>query len=95
MRTGSIKFYNAVKGFGFITDREGRDLFFHVTKMRGYAPGIQASFNDGEVIEFEEIEGSKGPEAIDVKKLSGEKYRLLVDMEMIDDEFKKQWVGIN
>jgi len=81
MQTGNIKFYNAPKGFGFITTSEGRDLFFHVTKIAGYQPGMQVSFNDGDAVTFEEVEGKKGPEAIDVAKASGGAH---ADMEMVD-----------
>lgn len=64
MSTGTVKFYDEVKGFGFITpDEGGNDLFVHVT---GLQPG--ASLQDGDKVEFEVGEGRKGPCAVQVKK---------------------------
>lgn len=64
MSTGTVKFFDEVKGFGFITpDEGGNDLFVHVT---GLQPG--ASLQDGDKVEFEVGEGRKGPCAVQVKK---------------------------
>lgn len=59
MSKGTVKWFNADKGFGFITPEDGgKDLFVHHSeiKMDGYA-----TLKDGQVVEFEVGEGQKGP----------------------------------
>lgn len=62
---GTVKWFNATKGFGFITTEEGKDVFVHFSaiKMDGYK-----SLNDMDEVEFEVTEGEKGPQAINVVK---------------------------
>lgn len=62
---GTVKWFNATKGFGFITTEEGKDVFVHFSaiKMDGYK-----SLNDLDEVEFEVTEGEKGPQAINVVK---------------------------
>ena len=65
MSTGKVKFFDEVKGFGFITPDSGeKDLFVHMT---GIASG---NISDGDAVEFEIGEGQKGPCAVQVKKIS-------------------------
>lgn len=59
--TGKVKFYNSSKGFGFITQDSGNDLFFHVSEIQGQEP------QDGDKVEFQVGEGRKGPCAVEVK----------------------------
>ena len=47
MNTGTVKFFNASKGFGFITTDEGKDIFFHISEVEGQEP------QDGDKVEFE------------------------------------------
>lgn len=61
MSKGTVKFYNAKKGFGFITEESGKELFFHVTEIQGEPP------QDGDQVEYEVGEGRKGPCAVSVK----------------------------
>ena len=61
MSTGTVKFYNSSKGFGFIKPEDGEDLFFHRTEIQGEEP------KDGDRVEFAVGEGQKGPCATGVK----------------------------
>lgn len=64
MSSGTVKWFNASKGFGFITpDDGGEDLFVHYSEIKsdGYA-----SLDDGQKVEFEVGEGKKGPCATNV-----------------------------
>ena len=62
---GKVKWFNAEKGFGFIVDEEGKDVFVHFSaiKQDGYK-----SLNEGEEVTFEVVQGDRGPLAKDVKK---------------------------
>ncbi len=61
METGTVKFFNNEKGFGFITpDDGGKDVFVHVTGVTGEPIG------EGDKVEFEMGDGPKGPCAVDV-----------------------------
>jgi CspA family cold shock protein len=61
--TGTIKFFNAQKGFGFITpDNGGKDLFVHTTNVLGDA----RSLREGQKVSYVEKPGRKGPEATEV-----------------------------
>jgi len=64
MSTGTVKFFNDSKGFGFITpDNGGKDLFVHTTAIE------MGSLNDDDKVEFEISEGQKGPCAVQVRKI--------------------------
>jgi CspA family cold shock protein len=59
MSTGTVKWFDAAKGYGFITPEEGgKDLFVHHSEIQtdGYA-----TLNDGQQVEYEVGEGQKGP----------------------------------
>jgi cold shock protein len=64
MTQGTVKWFNAEKGYGFIAVDGGNDVFVHYSKiqMDGYK-----SLADGQTVEFEVVEGPKGLEAHDVK----------------------------
>ncbi|MHC4193973.1 MAG: cold-shock protein [Planctomycetota bacterium] len=65
MGTGTVKWFNETKGFGFITpDSGGDDLFVHHSEIKtaGYA-----SLDEGQKVQFEIGQGKKGPCATDVK----------------------------
>jgi len=62
---GTVKWFNADKGFGFITPDEGdKDLFVHFSEIK--SDGGYATLNDGDKVEFEIGEGQKGPCAKEV-----------------------------
>lgn len=61
MSQGTVKFFNASKGFGSITQDEGEDLFFHISELQSQEA------NDGDKVEYEVGEGRKGPCAVNVK----------------------------
>jgi CspA family cold shock protein len=62
MNTGTVKFFNTSKGFGFITPKEGNDLFFHVSELQG------STINDGDKVEFDIGESQKGPCAVNIRE---------------------------
>ncbi len=67
MATGTVKWFNEKKGFGFISpDNGGEDLFIHHSNID--AQGFR-TLKEGQKVEFEMREGRKGPEATGVKAL--------------------------
>ena len=63
MVTGTVKFFNRVKSFGFIAGDDGKDYFVHAT---GLKPNV--TIDEGDKVSFEVIEGEKGPKADKVEK---------------------------
>ena len=64
MATGKVKWFNESKGFGFIEQENGPDVFVHYTAIQ--ADGFKTLYEDQEV-EFDVVEGPKGPQAANVK----------------------------
>lgn len=65
-QTGTVKWFNNDKGFGFIERENGKDLFVHFSAIVGDG---HRSLNDGQKVEFLETQGAKGPQATDVVPL--------------------------
>ncbi len=62
--TGTVKWFNDAKGFGFITPEEGgKDIFCHHSALGGSTRSLQ----EGQVVEYDVKDGKKGPEAENVK----------------------------
>jgi len=66
MNKGTVKWFNNQKGYGFISDEAGNDVFVHFSglQMEGFK-----TLDEGQAVEYEVIEGEKGPQAINVVKL--------------------------
>jgi len=61
---GKVKFFNEMKGFGFITAEDGKEYFVHST---GLNSGV--SIDEGDSVNFEIEQGDKGPKAVKVSKI--------------------------
>ncbi len=63
---GTVKWFNAKKGFGFISDENGNDVFVHFSALQ--MDGFKV-LDEGEEVEFDVVNGEKGPQAVNVAKL--------------------------
>ena len=63
MNKGTVKWFNNQKGFGFITDENGKDVFVHFTglNMEGFK-----TLEENQAVEFDVVDGEKGPQAVNV-----------------------------
>jgi len=66
MKTGTVKWFNAKKGFGFISDEEGNDVFVHFSALQ--MDGFKV-LEEGDKVKFEVVKGDKGPQAANVTRL--------------------------
>ena len=66
MQKGTVKWFNNQEGYGFICDENGKDIFVHYSglNMEGFK-----TLDEGQEVEFDIIEGTKGPQAVNVTKL--------------------------
>ena len=66
MQKGTVKWFNAEKGYGFIQSEDGEDVFVHFSAIQGEG---YKTLEEGAEVEFEVINGAKGPQAANVTKL--------------------------
>lgn len=66
MPTGNVKWFDSKKGFGFIINPEGKDVFVHFSSIEG--EGFR-SLKDGEAVDYEQVQGEKGLLAQHVRRL--------------------------
>ncbi len=66
MAKGTVKWFNSKKGYGFITQENGPDVFVHQSEIQ--TTGVR-SLAEGDAVEFVVTEGPKGPQASQVKKI--------------------------
>ena len=66
MNKGKVKWFNNQKGYGFISDNEGGDVFVHYSglNMEGFK-----TLDEGQEVEYDVIQGEKGPQAVNVTKI--------------------------
>lgn len=66
MNKGKVKWFNNQKGYGFISDEKGGDVFVHYSglNMEGFK-----TLDEGQEVEYEVIDGQKGPQAVNVTKI--------------------------
>jgi CspA family cold shock protein len=65
MLKGTVKWFNESKGFGFIEQEDGKDVFVHYSAISG--TGFK-TLNEGDKVQFEIVDGPKGPAAANVMK---------------------------
>ena len=64
--TGKVKWFNAAKGYGFITGDDGKEVFVHFSAIQVDA---FKTLDEGQPVEYDVNEGPKGPQAANVKKI--------------------------
>jgi len=64
---GTVKWFNNAKGYGFIGQNDGADVFVHYSAIAGEG---YRSLQEGDPVEFEIVQGQKGPQAADVTKIT-------------------------
>jgi len=67
MPTGTVKWFDPGKGYGFIADEGGSDVFVHANDVESAGP---QALNEGDKVQFEVVEDLRGPKAIRVRVLS-------------------------
>ena len=65
--TGKVKFFNVLKGFGFITTDEGTEIFFHKNNIKN--TGFRDRLYEGDRVDFEVQRDQKGSKAVNIKRI--------------------------
>ncbi|ABR35069.1 MULTISPECIES: cold-shock protein [Clostridium] len=63
MKTGTVKFFNSEKGFGFIEVEGEKDVFVHSSSLSGF------SIQEGDKVQFDVEKGTKGPQATNIQRV--------------------------
>ena len=79
MATGTVKWFDSKKGFGFVVNPDGKDVFVHFSSILG--DGFR-SLKEGEAVEYEEVAGNKGLSAQQVRRLVQQVKRQAADASM-------------
>ncbi len=82
---GTVKFFNDMKGFGFITAEDGKEYFVH---QSGLEEGLTITDNDA--VEFDTEQGDRGLKAVNVKKASAEEKKEEAPAEETTEETKEE-----
>ena len=69
MTVGTVKWFNANRGYGFIKPESGEDVFVHVSAIQGDG---DLSLDDGQTVEFDITQGQKGPQAANVRPVAAQ-----------------------
>ncbi|MBQ6134050.1 MAG: cold-shock protein [Lachnospiraceae bacterium] len=67
MKTGTVKWFSSQKGYGFISDEEGNDIFVHFSGI--VADGFK-TLSDGAKVQYEVSQSERGPQAVNVSVIS-------------------------
>ncbi|MBL9168574.1 MAG: cold shock domain-containing protein [Verrucomicrobiales bacterium] len=73
MASGKVKWFDNKKGYGFILNDAGQDVFVHHTSIKG--AGFK-TLQEGETVDYELVDSDKGPKALNVQRTPGEQPRL-------------------
>ena len=69
MATGTVKWFDATRGYGFIRPEQGEDVFVHMSAVQ--ASGLQ-TLQEGQAVEFDIEQGRKGPQAANLRSRQGQ-----------------------
>ena len=89
MARGKVKWFNNAKGYGFIEQEDGPDVFVHYSAIIDDAKGFK-TLKENQDVEFEIVEGPKGLQAADVKPVEAEEPEVKEETEEEEPEAKEE-----